>query len=355
MLDEKNLLQLMKNVLNQYKPKASNTYSFMGQNLLYGDMEATLKKELNELVGTDDLWYQNHRKLFRIIEQAVDEIVPQRLSEAYGNFAEIKQFAQGERPVFYRTGLGKRRAKQFITRVGHAGKYEFFRLGSESFEINTSAMGGAASIGFEEYLDGRVNFAELTQVITEGMDELLYKEIAVALMTSINQLPVANRCTVAGYDEKTLDYLISTARTYGDPTIYCSYQFATKIVPAEGWISENMKDEMWRTGHLASYKGTPIVILDNTLEDESNSRWVLDPGYVWIIPNGGMGEKPVKVAFEGTTHVRTVDHNDNADWSREIHAYRKVGVGVMMTNNIFSYVDTELQGELDNVNPNPGD
>ena len=217
MLDEKNLLQLMKNVLNQYRPKAGSTYTFGGQSLLYSDMEDTLRNELNELLGTDELWEQNKFKLFRIIQQSVDEIVPRRLSEAYGNFAEIKQFAQGEKPVFYRTGLGKRRAKQFITRVGLAGKYEFFRLGSESFEVQTSAMGGAANIGFEEYLDGRVNFAELTQIITEGMDELLYKEIAVALMNSINQLPVANRCVVAGYDEATLDYLITTARTYGAP------------------------------------------------------------------------------------------------------------------------------------------
>ena len=350
MLDYNNLLQLMKNVLNAYS--VTKTYSFGGQDLAYSAMDAALRKELKELVGTDELWDQNRMKLFRLIEESVDEIVPQRLNQAYGRFAEIKQFAQGERPVFYRTGLGKTRAKQFITRVGLAGKYEVFQLGSESFEVQTNAMGGAARIGFEEYLDGRVNFAELTQVITEGMDELLYKEIAVALMTSINQLPQANRCTVAGFDEETLDYLINTARAYGTPTIYCSYEFATKIVPDTGWISDNMRDEMWRSGHLATYKGTQVVILQNTLEDESNTNWVLDPGYVWIIPSGA-GEKPVKVAFEGTTHAREVDHMQNADWSREIHVYRKVGVGVMMTNNIFSYVDTDLQGHTSNVNPHP--
>lgn len=351
MLDEKNLLQLMKNVLNAYN--VTRTYSFCGQELSYQAMEATLRKELNELVGTEDLWEQNKRKLFRLIEQSIDEIVPQRLNEAYGRFAEIKQFAQGERPVYYRTGLGKTRAKQFITHVGLAGKYEIFKLGSESFEVKTNAMGGAAGIGFEEYLDGRVNFAELTQVITEGMDQLLYKEVAVALMSSLNQLPQANRCTVAGYDEATLDYLVNTARAYGTPTIYCSYEFATKIVPAEGWISDEMRNEKWRTGHLANYKGVQVVILQNALEDESNTNWILDPGYVWVIPSGA-GEKPVKVAFEGTTHAREVDHMDNADWSREIHVYRKVGVGVMMTNNIFSYVDTTLLGKTSNTNPNPG-
>ena len=55
--------------------------------------------------------------------------------------------------------------------------------------------------------------------------------------------------------------------------------------------------------------------------------------------------RPVKVAFEGVTHTRECDDND--DWSRDIQVYRKVGVGVMMTNNIFSYVDTQLLGHLD--------
>ena len=90
--------------------------------------------------------------------------------------------------------------------------------------------------------------------------------------------------------------------------------------------------------------GVRVVILPQTLEDETNSRKVIDPGYAWVIPSGA-GEKPVKVAFEGTTHVR--ERNDNDDWSRDIQVYRKVGVGVMMTNNIFSYVDTQLQGKLD--------
>ena len=171
-------------------------------------------------------------------------------------------------------------------------------------------------------------------------------------MASINQLPAANRVAVAGFDEASLDYLVHTASAYGTPTIYCTREFAVKIVPEDGWISDNMRDERWSNGYLANYKGIRVVILPQTLEDESNTRKVIDPGYCWVIPTGA-NTRPVKVAFEGTTHVR--ERNDKDDWSRDIQVYRKVGVGVMMTNNIFSYVDTELKGSLDNVNPNPGD
>lgn len=347
MLDKANLLSLMKTVANA---NPSGTYSYQGESFSYDALNTTLRNELNEFVGTDELYRENKNTLFSLIEQTMDEVVPNRLLNSYGNFAEIRTFAQGDKPVFTRrTGLT--RAKQFITRVGLASVYETFKLGSESFEVGTSAIGGAARIGFEEFLDGRVNFAELTQIVTEGMQELIYREIAQALMGSINQLPAANRCAVAGFDEPTMDYLVNTATAYGQPTIYCTREFAVKMIPDnDAWISDNMRDQYWGTGYLANYKGTRVVILPQTLEDETNSKKMIDPGYAWIIP-GGAESRPVKVAFEGTTHVRERDDND--DWSRDIQVYRKVGVGVMMANNIFSYVDTELQGELDNTNPNP--
>ena len=129
--------------------------------------------------------------------------------------------------------------------------------------------------------------------------------------------------------------------------MYFTREFAVKMVPDAGWVSDAMRDQRWNTGYLANYKGTPVIIIPQTLEAETNSRKVIDHGYVWIIPNGN-DTRPVKVAFEGTTHMR---ERENEDWSRDIQVYRKVGVGVMMTNNIFSYVDTELQGKLDNVYP----
>ena len=347
MLDKANLLSLMKTVA-QANP--SGTYSYQGESFSYNALNDTLRNELNDLVGTEDLYEENKRTLFSLIEQTMDDVVPNRLINAYGSFAEIKTFAQGDKPVFKRR-TGTTRAKQFITRVGLAGVYEVFKLGSESFEVGTSAIGGAAQIGFEEFLDGKVNFAELTQIIMDGMEELIYREIAQALMASINQLPAANRVAVAGFDEASLDYLVNTASAYGTPTIYCTREFAVKIVPEDGWISDNMRDERWSNGYLANNKGVRVVILPQTLEDESNTRKVIDPGYCWVIP-AGANTRPVKVAFEGTTHVR--ERNDKDDWSRDIQVYRKVGVGVMMTNNIFSYVDTELKGSLDNVNPNPG-
>lgn len=224
--------------------------------------------------------------------------------------------------------------------------YEVFKLGpaeNESFEVRTSAIGGAAQIGFEEFLDGRVDFAEVTKIIMDGMDELIYKEVAAALKASINQLPPANRVAAAGFDEAAMDRLIMIAAAYGTPTIYCTYEFAVRMIPQEAWrYTEAMKTELWNTGRLASYKGTKVVILEQGFEDETNTRKVIDPGYAWIIPTGADG-KPVKIAFEGGT---IVDEYTNYDRSREIQVYKKVGVVCMLANNICAYCDTSLLGRM---------
>ena len=326
MLDQKNLVQLAKAVVNA-NPSAPTAYSWNGESLSYSALNETLRQELNELGGTLDAYRENKNRIFSLIEQVLDDVLPKKVAVNYAQFAEVKVFGQGDKPIFKRnlSSISRARAKQFITRVGLAGVYEVFKLGrnEESFEVRTSAIGGAAQIGIEEFLDGRVDFQELIDIVYEGMDELIYKEIAHAMQG---------------------DQLLMVAGAYGEPTIYCTEEFAVKLLPNEAWrYTEAMKDELWRNGHFQRYKKWNVVILPNGFEDESNTTKVLDPGFCFIIPNGA-NMKPVKVAFEGQT---LVDERPNYDWSKEIQVYRKVGVVCMMTNDICAYVDTSLLGKMD--------
>ena len=138
-----------------------------------------------------------------MIEQSISEVLPKKVVEQYDQFAEVKTFAQGDKPIFRRKLTSNKRAKQFITRVGLAGRYEVFKLGAneESFEVRTSAIGGGVQIGLEEFMDGRIDMAELYQILLEGMDELIFKEVGAALKASVNQLPPANRVAANGFDE----------------------------------------------------------------------------------------------------------------------------------------------------------
>lgn len=338
---EMNQLKALAKAAAEANRSAATCYSVNGENLSVSAINDTLRDQFNEIAGTYNLYRENKTKVYSLVETLLDDILPTKVLQRYADFAETQTFAQGTKPVFIRK-TGKMRAKQFITKVGLAGRYEVFALGEKSFEVATSAIGGAAAIGFEEFLDGRVDWAELVNIVLEGMDELILREIAKALMASIEQLPAANRVAATGFDETGMDRLVSVVSAYGTPVIYCTREFAVKMVPQEGWISDNMRDERWANGFLANYKGVRVVLLPQSFEDETNATKVIDPGYAWIMPTGS-NEKPVKIAFEGSAHMREVE---NDDWSREMQVYQKVGVGVMFTNNMASYVDQSLTDKL---------
>jgi len=334
------LKTLAKTVANA-NPTSPIAYSWGEEKFSYSDLQDTLRAELNELAGTYSLYRENKNAVFALIEETIDDVLPKKVLEQYGNLAEIKTFKQGDKPIFTQriTQASKRRAKQFIGNVGLAGLYEVFKLDGKSYEVATNAIGGAAAIGFEEFLDGRVDFADVLDVVMEGLDECIYIEIEKQLIGAINNVQTANKTTQTSFDEKEMDRLLSIADSYGTgkSDIYCTFEFAATMVPSEGWISDSMRDQKWNNGYLANYKGHRVIVLAQSYEDETNTTKIIDPQYAWVVPGGAT--KPVKIAFEGQT---IVDEYTNYDRSKEVQVYKKVGVRAVFTNDICVYQNTSL-------------
>ena len=338
-LSKKDLITLGKKVASA-NPSVATAFAYNGENFSYEQLNDTFRDELLEISSTYALFRENKNTIFSLMEEIIDDVLPKKVLEAYGQFAEIKTFKQGDKPVFVQriTSAAKRRGKQFVTKVGLAGIYEVFKLDGKTLEVPTEAFGGAAQIGFEEFLDGRVNMADVLDIIMEGLDESVYREIAKSLIGAAQNLQESNHVVHSGFDEAEMDKLLAVADSYGQSTIYCTFEFAATMVPAEGWVSDAMKDQKWNNGYLANYKGHKVIVLPQSFEDETNKVKVIDPAYAYIIPTGA--QKPVKVAFEGQTIVRDID---NADMSKEVQVYKKFGVATMITNNICIYNNLDLK------------
>ena len=339
-LDRENLFTLGK-TLARAKASAPVAYSFGEKNYSYSDLNGTFRDELNALVGTYALYRENKNVLFALMEEVITDVLPVKVMEQYGQFAEVKTYGQGERPVFVQkiTEASKRRAKQFVTKVGLAGRYEVFKLDGRSYEVTTSAYGAACQIAIEEFLDGRVDFATLLEIVMQGLDDKIYMEIAKALIGSVETLQAANKYAGAGFVEAEMDKLLQVADSYGSgrATIYCTFEFAAQMIPTNQW-SDGMKEEYWRNGYFANYKGHQVIVLRQSFTDETNTVKVIDPAYAWIIPGGA--EKPIKIAFEGDTLMKEIESQD--DWSRDLQFYKKIGVAAIVYNDICVYKNESL-------------
>ena len=332
------MLKLAKTVAKA-NPSAPTAYSFGDKTYGYSEMNETLRTEFQELAPDYRNYKINQNTIFALIEQTIDDVLPARVLEQYSQFAEVKTFSQGDKPIFTQkiTQASKRRAKQFIGKVGLAGLYEVFKLDGRSYEVTTNAIGGAAQIGFEEFLDGRVNFADVLDIVMEGLDECIYIEIEKQLIGAVNNVQTVNKTEQTTFVEAEMDRLIAIADSYDKSAIYCTFEFAATMVPSTGWVSEEMKNQKWNNGYLANYKGHQVIVLPQSFEDETNTTKIIDPSYAWIIPVGA--DKPVKIAFEGGA---IVDEYKNYDRSQEVQVYKKVGVRAIFSNAICVYRNTSL-------------
>lgn len=330
-------------------PTAPVAYTYKDENgketsFSYDALQSTFRKELLPYVGTYTLFRENKNFVYKLLEETIDEVLPARILQQYGSFAEVKNFKQGDKPLFVQriTTASKRRARQFIGKVGLAGLYEVYKLDGKSYEVTTNAIGGAAAIGFEEWLDGRIDFADVLDVLYQGIDECVYQEIEAQLIGAVSAVPAKHKESVNGFQEAKFDKLLQIADQYGSKAdIYCTFEFAATIVPQSGWISDEMRNQKWNNGYLGNYKGHKVIVLNQGYEEDQNGVMdairIIDPSYCWIIPTGA--EKPVKIAIEGNT---IVDDYTNYDRSREVQLYKKIGVRAVFADNICVYRNLDL-------------
>ena len=314
----------------------SAAFSFEGEKLSADALNKTFINELNELGATPQLFRENKNLIYTLMEVGLTEVLPQKVLQNYGQFADVRTFPQGTKPI-YTTRISeasRKRAKQFVTRVGLAGRYEVFKLDGREIEVPTTAYGGASRVEWEELLDGRMTMNDYYSVVLEGMDEAVYREIAKALEAMITKLPTLNKTVQNSFNEAAMDQLLMIADAYGKSTIYCTFEFASTMIPmasnAINWtaFSDNMKDEKWNEGYFTMYKGHRVIILPQSYEETATGgEKIIDPAFAYIIPTGT--EKPVKVAFEGGAQVKSFD---NRDWSTELQTYQKLGVATYITN-----------------------
>ena len=321
-------------------------------------VDAAVAEGFKNLTGSINSFMKNRYDIYEIITENADEIVPGRVMDAMSAFAEVIQAGNGEKKLFKRGGLGRNRAKKFLTQVGLNGLYETFRLDEETFTVPTKAIGGAIALDFQRMIDGAGTIAEFMDVLVEAQVDGIYGEVQKALMAAVENtaMPTANK--VAGaYAASDLQNLVNTVKIYGGgATIFASPEFVAAMGPdaivpavtgAQAIYHPDDIDAIHNIGRVRIFRGCPIVELRQSFLDESNEQVMIHPQFAYVLPSGK--EKVVKVVLEGNTQI--IDHK-NPDGSLEVNTDRMVGVGILAFNNWGVYKNTGINASnwYDNSN-----
>lgn len=328
--------KLRKLALDVYNKNVPTDYSYEG-------MQDSLRKELGKLVygenGKFDFYKYNQNKwvIFELMHEVVDAILPVRIADTIGRFAEIKTYNHGDKPEF-KVKKGRKNVKRFVTRVAPGGVYERVRLDSDDIQVQTYAIGGSVFASFERFLSGQEDLSEVVDIFMEGMEDQIYTDVQNALKETLSKLPAANKHTHNAFTGSDMRRILTTISAYGTPTIFCTPEFAFTITPDANFIGDADKEDVRNRGYVGRFAGANVVVLPQSFEDENNETKIIDPKYAYIIP-AGADEKIVKVGFEGGTQIKD---KENADWSMEVSAYRKMSMAVLNTNHYGIYNNTSL-------------
>ena len=311
-------------------------------------VDAALADGLKELTGSVNDFMRNRYDIYDIIIENADEIVPNKVINAIGAFAEVKTVGQGQKALFRTGTLGKNRAKKFLTQVGLSGVYETFRLDSDTFELGGKAVGGGITMDFERWLDGAENLQELMEVITEGLTDAVFGEVQKALISAHKDMLDTNKAIIAGFDPAVMLKLVNVVKNYGSAAnIYATPEFiaemgADAIVPGtsnyQGIYHPDDIDAIHKTGLIKIFRGTPVVEIPQSYIDESNKQTWINPQFAYILPAGK--ERIVKVVLEGQTQIKDFQNRDN---SIEVYAWKKMGCAILTHHNWAIYQNTSIE------------
>ena len=276
-----------------------------------------------------------HRdEAFALIEEAVDEILPQSLQDVFGRFAEVRTFPRDAEVVFNIEKVGRNRAKLVISRGSRGGIYRTARLSNKDFGVQTRVYTAASYVELEDILLGRTSLGERYNDILEGFQEELRREVFNALAAGaplsgydrINGGNASNVTTTLSALGTAIDKVVPYVKAYGVPTIFGSYA-AISAISNPGSNTSLDSADIREKGFVQIYKGRQVVELPNYLTSLSNDEWFYDPSYVFVIPGD---IKPVKIALRGEAYRQD---NKSAVGTEKWELNKRMGVGIARANN----------------------
>lgn len=280
------------------------------------------------------------KQLFRIIEEEVDMKIDQGFheSEFFNQFVEERNQALDDDTVFYT----EKPTLLVVSRV--SGSHHDFTMQAlaeqEMVQIPVSKYGAAVGTDLRLYLLGHVDWAKLTDSISQAfvrkVQNLMYAEV----MNASTKLPAQFKGTGALSAATRKQFLkikddVSTANN-GAPVMIMGTRTALRELNnlfEIDWVSNEQKSDVAHFGRVGFVEDSLIFELPQRFDDTDITKYLVANDKILLMPQ--VGDKFVKFVNSGETEINEVDTageaNGNMADYKKFEVQRAFGVGTILS------------------------
>lgn len=260
----------------------------------------------------------------------VEELLPEIINDGIANNTELsalvdyRNIADGDQNEFILPA-----GSHFIVRDTAAGIYGVRRqkiADRQTVSVPTKVKFVRVYDDLERFLAGRVDFAELIDMISSDFIRQVYEDAYVCLSNvTANTTGMSSEYVIGGtFNEDNLRTLIAhvEAENPGKQVKIIGTKIALSKIKTASSDASNAKNDLYDLGYYGRFYGTDMVWMANAHKADGKT-FVLSDSKIFIVAST---DKPLKVVNEGDGVMFEKQASDNADATQEFSYGQAVGV-----------------------------
>ena len=281
--------------------------------------------------------------MFEVIEEVVEELLQEgwQKDPFFMQFVEVRNVADGDAIEFWVEDDVKIAVHKF------AGDHHDITVqtigGGHAFTVTGERYVAAVGAHIRSYLLGNVDFSKMISLIYEAFD-LKIKETCYAELADLgNKLPAGSPFNLAiQFSQATKDQfdrlLMNVDIVNGGYGVVIlgtrvGLKNLQKFTELE-YISSDMKNELYKTGRLGYYEGTPLIELKQNVKVNSDRTQITDliANDQLIILGVRATDKPIKLVNFGNPYSYEVtQRGDRMDDTMKFEYSEEFGIITIIT------------------------
>lgn len=279
---------------------------------------------------------ENRYQMAQLIQFAVEDGLTERF-DYFDKIGEYKTIGDNDRAVFeteYDNSYAVVQADNASTPM--------WMIGSKSVDVGTVEVSSRFRVSMYDLRSGKADLGRETAKAMARMEEQSTGIILNVLNAAYNGTDIAAPFYGAGSGvvPATLDPMIRHFQRYGNVSLIGDIAILDKLSQANGWVSDEMRNEYYANGFLGKYKGANVYQMTNAYQKDGVNT-ILPANTLFIVPTGF--ESPLKIVKRGEVLSVEEQHADTAFF--EMSLRQRIGAAVVYGNTpmLGVYKDTSDQ------------